>query len=213
MLNLISKDIFMQKKNLIITILFIFVENIYVHFGNGISAIFISVVVPFLVEYLLLTNSCLLDDKNKSHIIINSLPVARKSIVIARYISVLVFFAIAVCIQFLFSALMNTNKYGIMKIEYVIIGFSFITVLSSLYLPIYFKMGYSKTKWPIMILLFAMFFGISFIDNHNIIKMIKVFTSIPYWTLFVSSVFISVILMLVSLIISIAFYSSREFSE
>lgn len=213
MLNLISKDILMQKKTLAIAILFIFVESIYVHSANELSVIFISVMMPFAVEFLLLTNSCLLDDKNKSYIILNSLPVTKKSVVIAKYISVLVFFVISVCIQFIFTALINTNRYSVMKMEYIIIGFFFIAVLSSVYLPVYFKFGYLKTKWSIMILFFAMYFGISFVNDHNIIKMIKAFNNIPYWTLYGSAFFISIILMVISFFISSAFYNNRELSR
>lgn len=213
MLNLISKDILMQKKNLLLILLFILGENIYIHFISGYPMIFISVLVPFAAEYFLLTNSCLFDDKNKSYIILNSLPVTRKSVVIAKYISSLVFFAIGICLQLIFAALININKYGIMKIEYIIICFCFIAILSSVYLPIYFKSGYAKTKWPIMILFFAMYLGISSINNHNLIKMIKVFTSMSYWTLCGSALLISIILMVISLFVSAVFYNSREFSD
>ncbi|MFL0251042.1 ABC-2 transporter permease [Clostridium neuense] len=212
MLNLISKDILMQKKTLAIAILFIFVESIYVYFAKEVPVIIISILVPFAVEYLLLTNSCLLDDKNKSYIIINSLPVTKKNVVIAKYISVLVFFVIAICIQSIFAALINSNK-GIMKIEYIIICFCLIAILNSVYLPAYFKSGYAKTKWLIMILFFAMYLGISSINNHNLIKMIKIFTSMSYWTLCGSALLISAILMVISFFISSAFYNNRELSR
>lgn len=213
MLNLICKDILIQKKGVVASVLSIFAANILACFLNGYQTIYLFILFPFAAECTLLTNSCLVDDKNKSYIVLSSLPVNRRSIVIARYLSVFIFSIIGICSEAIFTALINGNKYGSMKLEYMIICLGFIIVLSSLYLPVYFKAGYAKTKYFIMGLFFVMFLGTSFINQNNIGKIINTFKNIPYWSLYAGGILICFILMFISLIISISFYNSREFSE
>lgn len=210
MFNLICKDVVIQKKSIVGCILFIIFYNILALFSKGYSGIFIYAGLPLVIEYLLLTNTFLFDDKNKSYVILNSLPIGRKNIVISRYLSVFVFFIVAISSQFILSTLVN--RHITMKIDYVIADFIIVNIMSAVCLPLYFKYRYTKLKYFFMMFFFAFWFGVPYVvEKIDIVKLVGIFKGISYLGLYTISISCAIALIIISLTISIVIYNNREF--
>ena len=85
MLNLIIKDIIIQKK----TFLYVFLYSIFISFTFSTlkpSGLGLYVLCPIITTYFIITYALTYDDKNKSEIVLNSLPLRRDDIVISKYL-------------------------------------------------------------------------------------------------------------------------------
>ena len=90
MLNLVIKDILVQKKIFIASILYIiFFVIAFQSLGMGMYTAAIVAIV-----YLMVSGGFAYDDKSKSDIMLNSLPIKRENIVMSKYISLFVYIAI-----------------------------------------------------------------------------------------------------------------------
>ena len=76
MLNLIIKDIVIQKKTLLYALLYtIFAStSFFIMSPNGFNLYVLS---PIAINYMFITFALSYDDKNKSEIVLNSLPLKR----------------------------------------------------------------------------------------------------------------------------------------
>lgn len=210
MLNLIYKDIVIQKKSLAACFLFVIVYNMLVLFSKDNFAVMMSIGLPLIIQYVFLTNIFLFDDRNKSYLILNSLPIGRRNIVISRYVSVFTFFIAAISFQFILSTLINGRI--IMRTEYLVACFIIISAMNVTCLPLYFKFGYAKLKYILLIIFCLVCFGCPYISGKiSVVKILSVFKGISYMGLCVISIFCAIALIIVSLIISITIYNNKEF--
>ncbi len=161
MFSLIAKDILVQKKQLPLS--FAYILLIVFAFQSVGNAMFAVSVVAF--TYMMIMTSCAYEDKNKADIMLNSLPMKRSSIVLAKYLSVLVFFIMGTAAYAILTLVLSLSgapiKPGPLSLESFIGGFAGVSLLSGLFLPVFFKLGYIKSKIYNFILFFIFFFGIS----------------------------------------------------
>lgn len=168
-----------------------------------------SIGLPIIIQYAFLTNIFLFDDRNKSYLIVNSLPIGRRNIVISRYVSVFTFFIAIISFQFILSTLINGRI--IMKMEYLVAYFILSSVMNATCLPLYFKFGYAKLKYILLIMFFLVYFVTPYIGtNANVAKILSGFKGISYTGLCAVSIFCAIALIVVSLIISIIVYNNKE---
>ncbi|PEJ99568.1 ABC transporter permease [Bacillus wiedmannii] len=142
------------------------------------------------------------DKKYNSEVIVNSLPLARKEIVLAKYIMALIIFIISIIV----SSPVVINRFEEGTFEFItttvitISGFVFIYL--SIVLPILFWFGYKKASLITLFILIAptaigtMFFEIS-------MGQIQLYNSV----LFISSI----CMFIVSIFVSVKLYEMREF--
>lgn len=141
MLNLIIKDILIQKKTLLYAFLYTIVAATGFFTMND-SGIFLYVLSPIGITYMFIYYAANYDDKNKSEIILNSLPLKRDEIVISKYISAFLFASIGIIYSILIdfigrkTGLLHTMSISLLDIVSVI---AFVCILSSIYFPVYFK--------------------------------------------------------------------------
>ncbi len=160
MLNLIFKDLLVQKK----TLLFIFVYALLLIFimqGSDTYSAFIST----FFCYMLIMTSCAYDDKSRADVLFNSLPVKRSTIVWAKYLSVFVYMLLITGIYSIIKAAVYLIGQPLLlpalSAEGFVGGFLAVSLLSALYFPVYFKFGYMKSRIFNFILFFLLFFGIT----------------------------------------------------
>lgn len=156
MLNLVWKDIIIQKKTLVFCILYtFFILFAFQDMGSGAFAAGTTA-----ITYILLLTACAYEDKNKSDIMINSLPVRRNEVVLSKYVSLYVYVAVSTIAYLLGTTLLLLLKVPIrifpLSLESFIAALFAVSLLDSLYLPVFFKYGYIKSK----LVNFALFFGI-----------------------------------------------------
>lgn len=225
MLNLIKKDILIQKRSLITIAIFAII--LIPTFGKSVGSQQALIMGCVMFTYQFIMYSCGYDDKNKSELVLNSLPIKRYQIVIAKYLSTLIFAAASIIISIgLFYVLKNIGILSDsfkLQMEYVIAVFASISIIISIYFPIYFKLGYLKSRFIILLA----FFGIGIIPTAIIsllkriytqqqfeeitIKLMSFFNNTPDWI--TASLFLLVIVLFIyiSLCLSISFYRKRDF--
>ena len=146
MFSLILKDILIQKRMILFVSLYIvFMLLVFTGIDNEAVMFTISSVV---VTYMLTLTACAIDDKNKSDIMLNSLPISRAKIVGARYLASFIFLIFGLVYYTVITALIRLLNLPIkvypINVEGILGALFAITLINSIYLPIFFRFGYVK---------------------------------------------------------------------
>ena len=142
--QLVLKDIVMQRKLGFVYLICLFFLFAIVDFRSDSFLMTLSIAIPFLGMVL----SMSYEGKNKSEMIVNSLPFERKEIVIAKYI----FSSILIALGGIFSLivdliqLQNEHITVFMLWGAILGGITGGFVYSIIVLPIEFSVGYSSAK-------------------------------------------------------------------
>ncbi|AJA46561.1 ABC-2 family transporter protein [Clostridium pasteurianum DSM 525 = ATCC 6013] len=218
MVNLILKDILVQKKPFVFFIVFAVIMNsLYSHMdASYVNVIFIM--LPVMIIIGCVTNMSIKDEKAEN--MINSLPVKRIDIILAKYLSVFIFIFIASIIIFVSSSAMNFM--GIIHLERLM-NFkdveicAIITIfISSLYFPINFKLGYTNSRYILMSLYMCIFFIPLAIEKliGDKVKVTPEFivyiNNAPNWQIVSFVICILAIVMIVSFFISYFLYKNKD---
>ncbi|MFC9415613.1 ABC-2 transporter permease [Bacillus mobilis] len=141
--QLVLKDMMLQRKLGFVYLICLFFLAI-VDFHSDSFLMSISVSIPFLGMVL----SMSYEGKNKSEIIVNSLPFERKDIVIGKYIFVSILVALGGVFSLVIGLIQLQNEYitGLMLWGAVLGGITGGLVCSIIILPIEFLVGYSSAK-------------------------------------------------------------------
>jgi len=175
------------------------------------------------VVYLLIQYSFAHEDKNKSEIMLNSLPISRKDIVIAKYLSIFLYIGLAMVAYMLATLIVMAIKIPVkvhfLSIENITTTLFIVSLMTSSYLPVVFKLGYLKAKM-FNIVMFLLFFFIpmgllSLSQNPefalSISKTLDGFANWSDWQIATLIAGISLLMMFISCCISIRIYNNREF--
>lgn len=215
MFNLVLKDILIQKKSLIFFFLYILFFSFM--FKGTPSVLFTT--APIMISYILLIGACSLDDKNRSEIMLNSLPINRITLVTSKYVSTCAFVFIGIFLAFILSTILNS--FGIIHFSRLISLTDIlgdvvaVSLFSSLYLPIYFKFGYQKTRYLNAVIIF-LFCASTAIISKLMVKggaiqnFIFYLNSQPNWVIGSLIIIINCIIFLISLLFSIKFYVNKD---
>jgi len=152
-------------------------------------------------------------------VIINSLPFSRKEIVYSRYLSSLAFS--------IFGLLIMLVWYGILKsfgmFDSIVIPWSSIISIglilsalgTSIFYPIFFKVGFSKARWILFIsfiIIFGSFFNmLSDGSKGQTPDLSNALLNYPTTVNLLAAGVTSTILIVISLMVSIWLYRTREF--
>ena len=142
MLLLLRKDMFILRFYFIFVLFYLYLFGFILY--NHASFIMVAA----LSAIMLLTFSATLDAKNKSIIVISSLPVSSKSIVQAKYAAVLLFTIIGIIGSVSVYAINQTivGREMVYASSYIPIIFFIIAVYASLYYPIYYWFGFRASQ-------------------------------------------------------------------
>jgi ABC-type transport system involved in multi-copper enzyme maturation permease subunit len=216
MFNLVYKDILVQKRSILIALLYGAVFTLTFSRSDRPETIFVA--VPSVIGYLFVTYACAYDDKNKSEIILNSLPISRKDIVISKYLSIFLYIFIGVCVAFIFTTAVKYLKFGninrLMNLEDILGCFISISFLCSIYYPIYFKFGYLKSRYISMFMLIGAFIiptviieAIGKATNSNILQYLS---TIPEGIFEIFIVLALIAMLLISVFLSLKIYLNKD---
>lgn len=222
MLNLVIKDIAIQKKTLLFA--FFYTAFISICFNSmGPNGLALYVVAPILTNYLLVSNAVNYDEKNKSEIVLNSLPLKRDDIVIAKYISIFVFtimgFIYSILIGFIFKGTgFSTFNNSISLLDIVLVFIS-VCIFSSIFFPMYFRFGATKMKLFnlllcmlfILVPLTSISYAIKYPNNILVQKFTCLINNVPSLIQYLLTLVIGLIILLISLVISLGIYKNKEF--
>ncbi|EEL69023.1 MULTISPECIES: ABC-2 transporter permease [Bacillus] len=203
--QLVLKDMMLQRKLGFAYLICLFFLAI-VDFRSDSFLMTISVSIPFLGMVL----SMSYEGKNKSEIIVNSLPLQRKGIVIAKYIFVSILVALGGILSLVVGLIQLQNEHitGFMLWGEILGGITGGLVCSIIVLPIEFSVGYNSAKQ------IAPFIGIAFGYLSGLIVSNVWLDVENVWStsLVVNVCFIAVLLLLyiMSMLFSINLYSERD---
>ena len=229
MFNLVWKDLLILKRYLWFAPLYVvfalFVFRIMP--GGALSAATVG------ATYMLMIQASILDDKNKSDIMLNSLPIRRQDIVLAKYLSVFLYAALAILSFLLTQGVVSITGIPIPINQISLEGISgalvAMAVLVSIYFPIYFKFGHLRSRMVGMFLFLACFFctpmavsltvhGLGEGGNPALRNIVVSVQNVVYWLQTqadwqIASYLLAValILMAASARLSLRFYTGREF--
>lgn len=223
MLTLVLKDILVQKRSFTTAAIFSLLFLIAFQSWQGQGAYMMGAIA---VVYLFIAGAFSYDERNKGDVLLNSLPLNRKDIVTARYISLLVFTSLGILMEavtgFIIVSLnipINIRYMEISDIAAIILS---VCLVFSIYIPLYFKFGYFKSRF-FNILLYVLCFGVSGVvttikqlfteeQNEQIMNfMIDLTGKIPNWTQGPVFILAVIVILMISFSISLKFYSRREF--
>jgi ABC-2 type transport system permease protein len=220
MYSLILKDLLIQKRTLLFilgySILLLFV------FNSPDLAEMVYVMGAMVSSYILILGACAYEGKGGSEIVLNSFPLRRKDVVRARYFSVLVFMLLSLVIFGLEGVIMKglglpfPRRY-LNWVDVVGVVVSFL-LLSSLYLPFYFKFGYIQARLFNALMFLLFFFVPAYVMNYyqeNSTKewfrqTIFFLDNHPAW-LIGGLIIVPFLMLLMSYLLSVKFYQAREF--
>lgn len=221
MYNLILKDLLIQKKTFIFAAFYSFI--VFFAFKEPTFSVAMYTMGIVTISYLFVMSAVAYDDKNKSEIILNSLPLKRSHIIIAKFLSIFVYVALSsIMIALIGLVLKFTGFFTYIRfINLIDILASFISVgiLSSFYLPLYYKFGRINIQIFNIFLFFIIFLSPAFISKYfkentssQIVKdILTTLNSMPDWLF--TSIFSAAILifMFISMLITIKIYNNKDF--
>lgn len=220
MYSLILKDLLIQKK----TLGFILGYSIFLLFvfQSPDLAEMVYVIGAMASSYILILGACAYEGKGGSEIVLNSFPLRRKDVVRARYLSVFVFMFLSLVIIGFSGAVMK--GIGLPFPQRYLSWFDVVGVavssflLTSLYLPFYFKFGYIQARLFNVIMFLLFFFVPAYVMNYyhenstkEWFRQVTVFlANHPAW-LIGGLIIVPFLMLLMSYLLSVKFYQGREF--
>ncbi|MBS4534109.1 ABC-2 transporter permease [Clostridium sp. D2Q-14] len=219
MSSLIIKDILLIKRTILLG--FIYMIFLVFAFQSLGSDAFISAVVA--LTYILLMTTLAYEEMNHSDIILNSLPIKRSNIVFSKYILTFIYSIISLLIYFIVVFVISTLNINVnvhyMNIMEIVWTLFYISVFSGIYLPIFFKFGYVKSKIFNVIVYVFIFSGASVISNifledskyFSVNSILKFFQNHTEFQISICLIGITLAIISVSYLISLYFYKNREF--
>lgn len=223
MVNLVLKDIMIQKKSFLTAVMFAFIMVIALQGSLGPGAYMMGAMG---IVFVLIAGAFMYDEKSRGDILINSLPLKRKEIVKARYLSLVVFSIIAVVLVYAAGTAVRLVGFPVslasLNIPELSIIFILLIFMFSIYIPIYFKYGYVKSR-IVNLVLYITLFGVSgvitgvrkaIVENPKdslTIKLLSILNNIPDWMIGPVILLVLLLLLLISMSLSIRFYAKREF--
>lgn len=204
MLNLILKDILIQKNTLII-----YIATILLYLLVNVSPVFIV----FVYSVVFILNAFSSDEKDNANILLNSLPYTRKEIVSSKYIGALIFTGLFICYTYLANYLLNGTVVLILWKE-ILLNIGLVMIAISFILPISYKF---KTKYLtiICIALVGMYLVVInyFVPNFNdrLRTLVQNFMTVQELQLYLIATIITVFLFISSWLLSIRIYERKAF--
>jgi ABC-type transport system involved in multi-copper enzyme maturation permease subunit len=144
-LHLIYKDLLLQKRETMVVAILLGIAGasmLKVNPGG-------TVATMFLIVYLFAVYANAFDFKYNFEATLNSLPVRRSTVVAAKYASVFVMLAVAVVSTFVpvWCLRLAGCLPNVPGLKLVLLALILSTLYYSIYCPLYFELGYMKSRW------------------------------------------------------------------
>ncbi len=203
--HLVKMELFSSKKSLPMFILFPIFYPAF--FRDGKTDILSYIFCIAIVGFLLFNGFAETDEKFKTGIMLNTLPVKRSEIIDARFISLYIVYAVITVVYFLAAAALHVIKpdiFGIMNLSVIPMGLVIVSVINVIQMPLYYIFDIQKSRMMSILIMFGIIILITFMFMQSwITPIINYFSAM-------STAFINIILLLIAAII---FTVNRSVSE
>jgi len=211
-LLLVKKDILLAKKQTLLMLALSAIIPLFVvsRVPSLMGAVAFIYTVIF-TEIIILQSIAAEEAKHpKAAALICAAPYSRKSFVIAKYVLFLLLFVYCYAI-FNLVRIINPNV-GVIGLPVVLAVLLCGVTAYGVYLPLYFKYGFEKTKFFFMVTLFLIAFGTPMLVPYfaNIDVDFFMLSSIPTVALKIALFLASIFVLCVSMAVSIRIYSRKD---
>lgn len=221
MYNLVLKDMLHLKRYLLMSPLIVVFAMAALHNMSGV----VLTASTVAIAYTSMIQACMRDDKNGSDLMLNSLPLRRRDIVLAKYFSIFVYVGVGFVSYVVVWAIMRELGMEVSKTSLMgLVGtLASVVVLSSVYFPLYFKLGYAKSNMFGTLMFFLYFFGQSLVIRlardlvartelgDRLSTLVAWVNGMSAWLAPLLLLLLVFVVMFVSYRFSLRFYGSREF--
>lgn len=222
MFSLLLKDVLILKKQFLLAIVYIAAMNFFLAGNLG------AVLVPGLtvaLTYLLIVQSCAIDDKSNSELALLSLPLLRRDIVQAKYLTLFLYALLSMLcfpvLQFISTSLGHPAAFPLTWGTFAAAILA-VSLMGSVYYPFYFKLGYVKSRFIATLFFFTIFFAPSLLlrllkhpsQSSSVQALARIFQWLSgqsEFTLSISALLLAALLSSSSYFLSMWFYQRREF--
>lgn len=206
-LSLCLKDLLLQKQ----VLKFILFYPLFI-FAVFMKNEFVYVMGAMAMAYMMIMYGIYYDDKNKSDMVLNSFPIAKKNIVLSKYLSSFLFGCMGIVGVGIAGGILKMMGMSFpmrwMNIEDIIATFVGVGILSMIYFPIYFRFGYAKAR-IIGTLLFVGVFCLGMPILSTFLSYLRV-SSISMVPFTMGIIVRMMIIFILSIFLSIRAYERRE---
>lgn len=164
MLNLIKKDIILNKKYFFLTFVVVLIGSFLLLNDQDIQQYYVALYfLPLTILNMIIGKLNYLDDQKDIRLFLKSLPYARSLLVGARYLETVVLIVMSI----IYSVVLEINYYNCLEISTVIndalLAFSVIVVYQALSLWLFFFKNYrvSQNSLVFCCILLLLFYGIT----------------------------------------------------
>ncbi len=209
MLGIIKRDIsLMFSSRQMILFMVLYVPFLLLMFGSSASEqLYLMIIV--LYTYMMSLMSFSFDIAGKSRYIINSLPIRRNNIVIYKYLSVFVYFAITVAFAGVY--LWIINILNLANVDYfnlndIIIGIPTVMISTSIVFPAYFRFEARIAQiihFIVFLTSFTIFGNVAFVGDKGILKYLS-YIKLEH------VIVVALVLYILSLVLSVVLYKNRD---
>ncbi|RJE47411.1 MULTISPECIES: ABC-2 transporter permease [unclassified Dehalobacter] len=225
MWRIILKDLMVQKSNIFIILFLCISISGTMYRSPGIAGVQLLLGVYFMLIY---ANSY--DFKYNGEIMINSLPINRKEIVLAKYLSAIVYALIIMVIIIPESMILYLFNFpGLTGGIQGIVSFLGIVVLLlslyiSIYLPLYYRLGYMRSRWANFISMFVIFGLIGAVGqltkmpadelettSQGLEQLIMILNGYADPVIYLMMLVVGIVLLVLSFKVSVRIYKNKDF--
>jgi len=183
-IKLVKKDmrviLKINKTNLIVFIYPICMSCVIITSNLALSIPVIMTATAYAV-YAIVVGLITTEEKTKSSMIFQSLPVNKLSTIIGKYLFALSVILIASLLSSIFPVVKSIMSKDISIVELTFLNsFMFCTILFSIFFPFYFKMGYLKMHTINLVIFFSLVLSATFINLLRNLPAIKPFIDCVY---------------------------------
>ncbi|HBC92467.1 MAG TPA: ABC-2 transporter permease [Pelotomaculum sp.] len=211
MFNLVKKDFLLVKKYLALTVVLAFGIPLFVAWqAPGMMGFAVFLITVIFTVYIPLQSVSLAEAKYpKATALLCTAPYRRSAVVKARYVFFLIIF-IFCCLAYAILSLLAPQMEMLSTMD-VVITFLIFSIVFGIYIPLQYKFGFEKTKYLLMVLLFATSFLMPSIVKmfaHTNINL-DIFTGLPLPVRYAALITVILIVISISLTASIKTFQAK----
>ncbi len=209
--NLVKMELYSAKKYLMWYFLVPIIYPALIRYQANLSALSYLVCIA-LVGYILCTGFAQSDEKYKTGIMLNTLPVKRKDIINARFISLYLVYVGITLVHILSKTILHfaaPHLYDAMNFSVIPAGIVFVSLFNAVQIPLYYIFDIRKSGIISIIVLFCLFaLIVHFLEQAWIVAiLVKMDTIIINFSLMI----VAAIIFLIASSISKIIYKQKEF--
>ena len=219
MLNLLRKDILVQKH----TIWFALGYSIFIFFAfsNKTFAPFVYIMGAVAISYVLILSAVQSELKNNSDLVLLSLPVKRQEVVAAKYLAILVFILLSLITMGIIGLIFMQSPLPfptrLINWQDAAITLVSVILMTSIYLPAYYKLGGKWLQVINIVLFMIIFFApstiVGYLNAHQqdqgVQWLVQTVVQNPYLASWLGIICVAG-LMLISFLISLNIYRKQD---